>query len=55
MFKKRERMVGNYHDEIAYLHEIIERVFVLSRMGTVQEINQFLTENLKRKDNNGSY
>lgn len=48
-------MVGNYEDEIVYLREIIDRVFVMSRMSTVQEINQFLTENLKRKDNNGSY
>ena len=49
MFKKRERMVGNYRDEIAYLYEIIERVFVLSRMGTVQEINQFLIEITKKE------
>ena len=44
MCRARERMVGNYEDEIVYLREIIDRVFVLSRMGTVQEINQFLTE-----------
>ena len=37
-------MVGNYEDEIVYLREIIDRVFVMSRMSTVQEINQFLTE-----------
>ena len=49
MFKKRERMVGNYEDEIVYLREIIDRVFVLSRMGTVQEINQFLIEITKKE------
>ena len=45
----REKMVGNYRDEIAYLYEIIERVFVLSRMGNVQEINQFLIEITKKE------
>ena len=44
MCRGRERMVGNYEDEIVYLREIIDRVFVMSRMSTVQEINQFLTE-----------
>ncbi len=31
-------------DEIAFLNEIIERVFVMSRLGSIEEINRFLTE-----------
>ncbi len=34
-------MVCNFSDKVAYLNEIIDRVFVMSRMSTVQEINQF--------------
>ncbi len=46
-------MVGNYEDEIVYLREIIDRVFAMSRMSTVQEINQFLTEIFSKGIKNG--
>lgn len=49
MFKKREKMVGSYEDEIVYLREIIGRVSAMSRMSTVQEINQFLIEITKKE------
>jgi len=37
-------MVGNFLDKITFLNEIIERVFVMSRLGSIEEINRFLTE-----------
>jgi len=37
-------MAGNFLDEIAFLREIIERVFVMSHLGSIEEINRFLTE-----------
>jgi len=43
-YKDREMMVGNSLSEIAFLNEIIERVFVMSRLGSIEEINRFLTE-----------
>ncbi len=35
-------MLSNYIDEIAYLGQIIDRVFSMSRMSTIEEIHQFL-------------
>ena len=44
MLIKIEKMVCNFSDEVAYFNEIIDRVFSMSRMGTLEEINRFLTE-----------
>lgn len=37
-------MVGNYEDEITYLHEIIDKVFFMSRTASIEDIDNYLTQ-----------
>ncbi len=43
-YRTRENMLSNYVEEVAYLKRIIDKVYSMSAMCSVEEIHQFLTQ-----------